>query len=159
VPTYTQQNRPMRVTTPLGEDKLMIRGFTGEEGVSQLFCFNLDLFAEKTEAITFSELLGQKVTVTFVLPGKRTRHFNGIIRRVSRGARGEEFIHYEAELVPQYWLLTKRRQSRIFQQMSVPDILKKVLDGVDTAFEMQGTFEKREFCVQYRETDYDFAAG
>lgn len=154
---YTQQNRPMRVTTPLGEDKLMIRGFTGEEGISQLFCFNLDLFAEKSENITFSDLLGQKVTVTFVLPGKRTRHFNGIIRRLSRGARGEEFIHYEAEMVPQFWLLSKRRQSRIFQQMTVPDILKRVLEGVDTAFETQGTFEKREFCVQYRESDYDFA--
>src|SRR5437588_127803 len=56
------------------------------------------------------------------------------------------------------WLLTKRAQSRIFQHQSVPDILKKVLTGVDVAYEIQGTFEPRDYCVQYRETDFHFAS-
>jgi type VI secretion system secreted protein VgrG len=147
----------MRITTPLGTDVLMIRGFDGEEGISQLFSFNLDMFAEKTATVAFDKVLGQKVTVSFTLPGKQERHFNGIVRSMSRGARGEEFIHYQAEMVPQFWLFTKRRQSRIFQHKSVPDILKEVLEGIDTAYEIQGNFEKRNFCVQYHETDYDFA--
>jgi type VI secretion system secreted protein VgrG len=62
------------------------------------------------------------------------------------------------EIVPQLWVLTKRAQSRIFQQISVPDILKKVLNGLDVAYEIQGTFHPRDFCVQYRETDFNFAS-
>jgi type VI secretion system secreted protein VgrG len=147
----------MRITTPLGEDVLLIRGFDGEEGISRLFTFSLDLFGEKTAAIPFDQLLGQKVTVTVTLPGSKERHFNGIVRRIARAARGEEFIHYHAEMVPQFWLFTKRQQSRIFQKKTVPDILKKVLESIDTAVELQGSYPPRDYCVQYRETDFAFA--
>ena len=157
MPKFTQANRPMRISTPLGQDVLLLRGFDGEEGISRLFCFSLDLFAENGAVIAFDKLLGQKVTVTFVLPEDKERHFNGIIRRISRSSRGEEFTGYHAEMVPQFWLLTKRQQSRIFQKMTVPNILKKVLESIDTAFEIQGSYPQRDFCVQYRETDYAFA--
>src|SRR5262249_12530283 len=56
------------------------------------------------------------------------------------------------------WLWTKNVQSRIFQQKSVPDILKEVLKGLDFSSEIQGTFEPRDYCVQYRESDFDFAS-
>src|SRR5262249_28317961 len=49
-------------------------------------------------------------------------------------------------------------QSRIFQHLSVPDILKEVLRGLDVSFDLQGTFHPRDFCVQYRETDLNFAS-
>ena len=65
---------------------------------------------------------------------------------------------YRAELVPAFWLLTKTTDRRIFQQKSVPDILRQVLAGLDVSFEIQGTFEPRDYCVQYRETDFDFAS-
>jgi type VI secretion system secreted protein VgrG len=61
------------------------------------------------------------------------------------------------EIVPQFWLLTRRAQSRIFQHLTVPDILKKVLAGLDVTYEIQGSFEPRDYCVQYRETDFNFA--
>jgi type VI secretion system secreted protein VgrG len=61
-------------------------------------------------------------------------------------------------MVPQFWLLTRRAQSRIFQQITVPDILRKVLEGLDVVYEIQGTFPKRDYCVQYRETDFNFAS-
>jgi type VI secretion system secreted protein VgrG len=67
-------------------------------------------------------------------------------------------IRFEADLVPQLWLLTKNVQSRIFQQKSVPDILKEVLKGLDFTSEIQGTFAPRDYCVQYRESDFDFAS-
>ena len=74
------------------------------------------------------------------------------------GAQGAIFTEYTLEIVPQFWLLTRRAQSRIFQHLSVPDILKKVLEGLDVTFELQGTFHPRDYCVQYRETDFDFAS-
>src|SRR5262249_37196002 len=108
-------------------------------------------------------LLGQKITVTLLGESDPPRYINGIVSRFSQGPRmkGLEeamMVRYEAELVPQFWLLTKNVQSRIFQQKSVPDILKDVLKDLDVSFQIQGTFEPRDYCVQYRESDFDFAS-
>ncbi|HKY09184.1 MAG TPA: type VI secretion system tip protein TssI/VgrG, partial [Candidatus Binatia bacterium] len=155
---YTQQNRAMEVKTPLGPDKLLLVGFTGQESISRLFNFHLDLIAENDTDVAFDKLLGQKITVRVDSVDGKKCHFNGLCNRISQGERDEIFTSYRMEIVPQLWLLTKRAQSRIFQQMSVPDILKKVLEGIDVAYEIQGTFHPRDFCVQYRETDFNFAS-
>ena len=160
MPTYTQDNRPLSVKTPLGKDVLLLVGLTGHEAISQLFTFQLDLLAEDASKVKFDKLLGQKITVALKLPNEKERYFNGICKRISQGGRseGEVFTSYHLEIVPQFWLLTKRSQSRIFQHINVPDILKKVLDGLDVTFEIQGTFEPRDYCVQYRESDFNFAS-
>jgi type VI secretion system secreted protein VgrG len=85
------------------------------------------------------------------------RFLSGICARFSQGDRNQEFTSYYAEVVPKVWLLTRRAQSRIFQQKSVPDILKEVFQGFDCDFQLCGQYESREYCVQYRETDFDFA--
>jgi type VI secretion system secreted protein VgrG len=79
------------------------------------------------------------------------------VSRVAQGSRDETFTTYRLEVVPQFWFLTRKKQSRIFQSLSVPEILKKVLAGLDVAYEIQGTFHPREYCAQYRESDFDFA--
>jgi type VI secretion system secreted protein VgrG len=61
-------------------------------------------------------------------------------------------------MVPRFWLLTRQAQSRIFQQLTVPDILKQVLKGLDVSYSLQGKYEPRDYCVQYRETDFAFAS-
>lgn len=158
--TYTQDNRPLSVTTPLGKDVLLLIGVSGHEAISQLFHFELDLLAEDANKVKFDNLLGQKVTVELKLPNDKQRYFNGICNRVSQRGRseGEIFTSYTMEIVPQFWLLTKRQQSRIFQHVSVPDILRTVLTGLDVDFEVQGTFHPRDYCVQYRESDFNFAS-
>jgi type VI secretion system secreted protein VgrG len=45
---YQQENRFIKLKTPLGEDVLLLQGFTGREGISQLFKFSLDLLSDKT---------------------------------------------------------------------------------------------------------------
>jgi type VI secretion system secreted protein VgrG len=157
---YKQAERPLTVTTPLGPDDLLLVGFTGVEGVSQLFTFHLDLLADNDTEIPFDKLLGQKVTVNLLLPGpeKKRRQFSGICKSVSQGARDKTFTGYRMEVVPQFWLLTRRAQSRIFQHQTVPDILKKVLEGLDVTYEISGNFYPRDYCVQYRETDFNFAS-
>lgn len=156
---YQQQNRPIEVSTPLGKDVLLLVGFTAHEAISQLFHFQLELLAEKTADVAFDKLLGQKVTIRQGLPGSgKNRFFSGICNRISQGEQDDDFTSYRMELVPQFWLLTRKAQSRIFQHISVPDILKKVLEGLDVSFDIKGTFEKRDYCVQYRETDFNFAS-
>jgi type VI secretion system secreted protein VgrG len=157
MPTYVQADRPLSVSTPLGADKLIAVGFSGREGLSQLFHFRIDAKAELKTAIDFDKLLGQPVSVKLLLPQAKERFFHGICSRVSQGESDNVFTDYRLEVVPQFWLLTKRAGSRIFQQKSVPDILKEVLAGLNVIFQIQGTFAPRDFCVQYRETDFNFA--
>lgn len=156
--TYVQANRPLAVITPLGKDILLLVGLAAQETVSRLFNFQLTLIAENKKEIAFDKLLGQKITATLILPNGKARYFNGICNRVSQGERDREFTRYRLEIVPQFWLLTRRAQSRIFQRMAVPDILAEVLEGVDVTFELCGHYEPRDYCVQYRETDFNFAS-
>ena len=75
-----------------------------------------------------------------------------------RSERDEHFTYYSLEVVPELWLLDRKLRSRTFQHINVPDILKKLLAGLDVTFQIDGAFEQREYCVQYRETDLAFAS-
>src|SRR5437870_11186652 len=155
--TYLQAERPMRVMTPLGKDYLLLIGFNCHEAISHLYSVQLDLLAENDKEVAFDKLLGQTITTDLKLPNGQRRYFTGICNRVSQGVRSEIFTAYRIEVVPQFWLLTRRAQSRIFQHLSVPDILKKVLQGLTVTYQFQGRYEPRDYCVQYRETDFNFA--
>jgi type VI secretion system secreted protein VgrG len=151
----------MAVQTPLPPDTLLLVGFSGNEGLSQLFNFRLDLIADnyRVNGVAFDKLLGKPITVRLELPGQdEERYFNGICNRLTQGESDEFFTRYTMEVVPRFWLWTKRAQSRIFQHLTVPEILKKVLDGLDVHFELPGAWEQRDFCVQYRETDAQLAS-
>jgi type VI secretion system secreted protein VgrG len=162
MPTFTQSNRALQVTTPLGADTLLVTGFRGTETLSSLFLFEIDLIAENSTQVDFSKLVGKEITLKVSTPGSGSdsewRYVDGICAVFSQGERNDRFTRFTAEVVPKVWLLTQQSQSRIFQQKSVPDILKAVLTGIDCSWKLQGQYEPREYCVQYRETDFDFAS-
>ena len=165
MPQYSQASRPIAVATPLGADVLLLQQVSGTEALSRLFRFQLEMLAESSTEIAFDQLLGQSVTVTLAMPDGSKRYINGIVSNDPPGPAGSLaawattfFTSYQAEVVPQFWLLTRNAQSRIFQQMTVPDILKQVLTGLDVDYQLQGTYKPRDYCVQYRETDFDFAS-
>ncbi len=151
-------DRPISISTPLGSDVLLPVGLSGREAISELFVFKLDLAAGNDKQVPFESLLGEPVVVAVALATGGTRFFNGIVNRLGQGVRGSKYTSYRAELVPSLWLLTRRQTSRIFQHLSVPDILRRVLGGVDVDFRLQGTFQPRNYCVQYRETDFNFVS-
>jgi type VI secretion system secreted protein VgrG len=155
---FEQIDRPMKLTTPLGPDALILVGFSGREAISQMFHFELKtVWEDKTKLLPFDQLLGKKVTVE-ISPSTHKRYFNGIVCKVSQGGRDEDFTHYSLEVVPELWLLDRKLRSRTFQHINVPDILQKLLTGLDVAYQIDGAFEPREYCVQYRETDFAFAS-
>jgi len=158
MPTYTQTDRPLLVTTPLGQDVLLLTSFRGHEGISQLFSFQLDLLAERASEVHFEKIIGESVTVELRLANGDKRHFNGLVKRFSQGVRDETFVKFRAEVVPKLWLLTKKVRCRIFQQLPVPDILRTVFTGLDVSYQISGTYYPRDYCVQYRESDFDFAS-
>ncbi len=155
--SYTQDGRRLAIQTPLGKDKLLLVGFNGHEGISQLFSLQVEVLAEIATEVAFDRLLGQKVTISVEISTGKKRYFNGIVTRVTEGEQGSLFREYTLEVVPQFWLLTRTARSRIFQHITVPDILKKVFEGLDVSYELRGTFYERDYCVQYRETDFNFA--
>ena len=154
-----QTEWPISLTTPLGEDVLIPEGFTASEGLSQMFNLRLDAVSERPEDVVFDKILGQSVTVE-VRGVKRNaaRVWSGIVSRISQGGRTTEHTTYHLEIVPKLWLLTRETGSRIFQQKAVPDILKEVLSSLNVSFQLVGTYEKRDYCVQYRESDFNFVS-
>ena len=160
----TQDGRLMSIATPLGKDYLLINRFTAHEGLSQLFSFDVELLHEENE-VSFSpttvdpqSLMGKAVTIFISAEDGSTREFTGMVNKFSQGNRDVRFSYYYIQVVPHVWLLTQKSQSRIFQQKSVPDILKTVFTSFDVKYELQETYEPRNYCVQYRETDFDFAS-
>ncbi len=156
--TFLPGKRLWTVTTPQGKDFFLLVGFSGQEGISQLFRFHLDLIAHNDKKVAFDQVLGQPVTIGLVLSNGKTRPFNGVCCRLSQGARDKDFTAYGMEVVPLLWLLTRKAQSRIFQQKTVPQILEEVLKGVPLDNQISGTFHPRDYCVQYRETDFNFVS-
>ncbi|MBK9374935.1 MAG: type VI secretion system tip protein VgrG [Holophagales bacterium] len=155
---YKHQDRKLRVNTPLGPDELLLTGFWGTEEISTLFGYRLEMLAENKTKVAFDAILGQKVTVCLALEDGSETYLNGLCVRFAQGGRNEIFTEYEAELVPDVWRLTRRTESRIFQRMTVPEILKKVFAGYTVDWRITGKYEPRDYCVQYRETDFNFGA-
>ena len=158
-PAYTQDTRPIRLTTPLGPNKLLVTAFEGSEAISQLYRFSIQMLAPFADGeIAFEKLLGQPANIVIETVDGKPCFFHGIISRFSQGVRGAEFDTYRAELVPLAWMLTRVERSRIFQHINVPDILEKVFKGLDFKLSLQKQYEPRDYCVQYRESDWSFAS-
>jgi type VI secretion system secreted protein VgrG len=158
--TYTQTNLPIRVETVLGPDVLLLSGVSGVEGVSAPFSFGLDLLSED-DGVDAAGLLRTPASVTLLLSTGEERTIHGLIRRFVQEGRDEELTTYQAEIVPWLWFLSLSRESRIHQNLSVPEIVEQVFRGLGHAdFEVRCTksYPKREFCVQYRETHLDFVS-
>lgn len=151
----------MAITTPLGDDALLLRGFQGADGISQLFRFDIDMLSTD-EAIDLEAVVGKKATLRLTLADESERYFNGVVSTFSQGSRDGNFTNYRAELVPWLWLLTRKADCRIFQHKTVPQIIEAVFAaGGYQDYSMKalvGPFPEREYCVQYRETDFNFVS-
>src|ERR1700704_2574000 len=152
--------RAMEIVTPLGDDLLFHRMHAHEE-MNRPFEYHLDLLSVKKD-IKPDDILGKNVTVNLALPDDSTRHFNGYVTRFVAGGRAYgRYRQYIAFVRPWLWFLTRTADCRIFQEMTVPDIVKKVFGEEKTAdfkFELTGSYRKWTYCVQYRETDFNFVS-
>jgi type VI secretion system secreted protein VgrG len=163
---YTQDEKLISVKTPLGRDVLLLTGFRGTEEISRLFSFDLAMVSENHD-ISFEAIVGKNVTVSFILADGSSRYINGIVASFSQGRGGgdkggdHQFSCCRATLVPWIWLLTKTSDLRIFQNKSAPDIIDKVFKDQgfkEYRLKLQGSYARRDYCVQYRETDFDFVS-
>jgi type VI secretion system VgrG family protein len=163
----TQKDRFLKITTPLGEDFLLLVDFHGEEGISKLFHFDLNLGHEETQTeskptiLDFDTIVGKNVTVRVALPDGGERFINGHIASFGQGGRDAKFSYYRAILVPWLWFLSRDSDCRIFQNMTVPEIVKQVFDKLgfkDHRDALSRTYTKWDYCTQYHETHLNFVS-
>jgi len=144
--TYTQEGRLLSLNSPLGKDVLLLQGLNGHENISRPFAFHLDLLSENP-SISYDQIVGQRVAIAIDAPGGGQRYWNGFVSRFVQAGSDYRFTHYRAEIVPWLWFLTRTADCRIFQNMTIPDIVTKIFKDLgfnDFKNSLQGSFEPRE---------------
>lgn len=159
---FSQENRTFKLKTPAGADAFILVSFKGREAISELFDFELQVVWQRASPLRFADILGKFVTLQIDDAGKTERFINGIVYSVEQGVREREhgFTYYTLHVAPSTWLLTRNIQTRIFQKLTAPDIIAKVISdmGQSATYKntLTGTYTEREYCVQYRESDFAF---
>jgi type VI secretion system secreted protein VgrG len=165
---FTQTNRFMSLSVDgLASDTLLLASWKGHEAMSRLFSFTLELLMnvadpetqQQNEPVQFEDVIGKNATISVMLPDNTQRYFNGIVSQFAITAVDTKFVHYEMEVVPWTWLLTRYADCKIFHNKAVGDIIQQVFsdrDQTDFKMSLTGTYPDLEYCVQYRETDFNF---
>src|ERR1019366_4645456 len=114
-----------------------------------------------SETLALVDLLGRGISVELATAGDQPRFFHGLVAECSQTGRLGRYSRYSARVVPWLWLLTRTSDCRIYQQKSIPDIIKSIFRDHGTSdFEdsLAGSYTPRDYCVQYMETDFDFVS-
>jgi len=153
------QPRTVIARTPLPPEMLAFRGVVGHEALSQLFELDVDLVSP-SHSLDMKQLLGKPLTLDIEAAGG-TRHLNGHITRCKLAGREgptSRLYRYRATVRPWLWYLTQTSDSKIFQNKSVPDVIREVLADYPfpAEFKLSDRYRKWEYCVQYQETDFAF---
>ena len=155
---YTQDGRPIRLDTPLGDDVLLLEEFSGVETVSQQYSFHLRAVSTSGSLGLENELLQKPVVVSLAQASGESRYFHGIVSRAVQLERSKGLTTYHIEMVPWSWFLSLVTDCRIFKKTTLKDILTQIFSDhnfQDYEFHLGGSY-KRDYCVQYRETCLDF---
>jgi|GEM_PF-247352 len=169
----SQKNTYLTITTKLGADKIILNHFKAEEKLNGLFEFNLELYIPyatdaKNYDLDFTKLIETEVTITLTL-GKKIRYFHGLITELIQGPtvatgmekmqRTHERTYFYAKVHPTAWLMQLTENCEIHQNKSAMDIITELLGKHKITFKdltsKRGKL-KREYCVQYNESDFAF---
>jgi hypothetical protein len=159
-----QTNRSIVLDSPLGQMRSSPPISEAEELSVATLPLRLELLSKQT--IQPKDILGKGITVELqTLEGtaeKKRRVFHGIVVRFAPGPMWRNgYRNFHAELVPWTWFLTRTTDCRIFENKKAPDIIEKIFQDLGfSEFEKHMTEQhpSREYCVQFRETDFNFVS-
>jgi type VI secretion system secreted protein VgrG len=148
------------------DNDLQVMNLNGVESISSPYVFRIEL-ASTNRSIDLNEILKEAAWVSIKqgvrTPGSDERstvvhRIHGVITSIRQTGREMEWIKYEAVLEPRLSRARLAHNSRIFQDLNVPDLVKKVLEeyGIDIEDKLAEDHPTREFIVQYEESDLDF---
>jgi len=155
----SQDKRAIKLKSPVGDGVLHFARLSGSEHVSAVYSYEIDLVSE-SGTVDADTLLGQPASVSFN-PGEggKPRFIHGVVSEFSQVGFANRLHHYRAVLRPWLWFLTRTADCRMFQDRSVPQIFEAVAKEYgfsDYRLDLRGTYPNWEYCVQYRETDFNF---
>ena len=136
---------------------LLLHQMTGHEELGRLFHYELELYSESPD-IPAAQLLGKPLTVCLSKTGG-VRFFNGIVTELQRIGRLDKYTVLHAVLAPRLWLLQRTRDCRVYQGMTVPEVVQTVLREHSIPFEstlMDDSYPQWDYLTQYRESDFAF---
>ena len=146
---------------PLGDRDLIFRRLKGVEALGELSEYRIELHRPtKRAAIAAKEVLGKPACVHLRLPDDSLRYIHGLVTRFERGGAVGSYDVYHVEMRPWLWMLSLGSDCRIYQDMDALEIVKAVFAEYkgDIEVKVDGTFRKRPYTVQYRESDLAFVA-
>lgn len=160
--TWTQDRHLLAIETSLGKDKLLLTSLVGEEAISELFSYEVEMLSTDP-SISAERLIGDKVKLVIDAEDGETRAIHGMVAQWRAGPMVvRDLRQYRARVVPWLWYLGHSTDCRIFQNLSVPEIVEQVFKTFGFSdyeiFVSGGDYPKLEFCVQYRETALNFVA-
>ena len=141
-------------------ETLRVVRFAGREGLSELYHFELVVAADGE--VNASDAVGKTCLLSLKTDEGEMRYVHGIVARFACGESGKKLTMYHVTLVPKHYKLQYRNDCRIFQEHTAPEIIDLVLKGAglaagdDYRLSLQASYAKREYCVQYRESDFAF---
>lgn len=143
-------------------DHFRVHAFTGREALSEPYSFDVVVTAETAADEEVERLaLGQRAMLTWNV-GAAPRAFRGVVAAVRLEEVHElrRSVQYHVRFVPRLWFLRRRRRSRIFQGLRVPEIVDAVLReaGISTRWQLSREYPVREYATQYEESDYRFVS-
>ncbi|MFQ2772336.1 type VI secretion system tip protein TssI/VgrG [Aeromonas caviae] len=142
----------------LPESTFVVAEFALDEALNRPFNLRLELASAQPD-IDFGAVLDQPCELLVWYNGELQRRVCGVVSDFAQGDSGFRRTRYQLMVQPALWRLSLRQNSRIFQAQKPDEILSILLQehGItDYAFALKNEHAKREYCVQYRETDLDF---
>jgi len=166
----TQDHRLLGVITNAGKDVLLLDSFAGQEGISQPFRFTLSMVSEvetgSPDKVKPHDLVGTSMSVRITLsdPGEGSdsgkRYWTGLCERFVKEDQDDRLAYFSAVIVPWFSFLNYATNCRIFQEKDVTQIIQQVVGehgySGQLRLELTKSYAKRDYCVQYHETDLDF---
>ena len=153
-------------TLTIGDDdslQIKVLSLSGEEQLGRLFSFKIIVSVEQelADALTETSFAGERAAIHFLDPDGNRRVVRGLISDGEFAGVGHSHAYYKLQLSPYVWPLTQRVNSRIFQERSTPQIIRAILKdhglaGPGLVFALREDYAPRDYCVQYRESDWDF---
>jgi len=153
-----QARRAVRIHTALPENSLALSTLSGTEQLSELFSYRVDCVSENA-SLDLYDVLGMPIGIEYQTNGDGVRYMHGLVSEAAHVGNLGIYAHYQLTMTAWPWMLTRTSDCRIFSEMSVPDIIESVLS--DNGFDdfdnrLMASYDDWNYCVQYKETDFDF---
>ncbi|MCP4277082.1 MAG: type VI secretion system tip protein VgrG [Gammaproteobacteria bacterium] len=158
--SISQDNRLLSISASFISSDAIAIALQGIEAFSQPFNLSVTILS-KNHSLSSSDVIGQKCSVALHYQDSATpRYFHGRVNGFSLGELEGDFRQYTLRLVPGFWFSTQSFHHRIYEEQTAVDIISSILKeyGDFGTFEKKtsATYLKKEYCVQYGESDFDF---